>query len=173
MGGANRAKQLLKKYNEKQYRLFTLNNDEQISLTVVSSVPGVGASKRKDIYKKTISHPYSDQHLKFITKNNEAHCFVWQTKPQQLKNAVRWGIIKTHSITSKVIAALGNYRVTAHQRIARGMISNSQVVKLRLLDLYQDRFEALQNLESLANKNNSAADYEREIRLYLEKLTKG
>ena len=172
MGGANRAKQLLKKYNQEQYRLFTLNNDEQISLTVVSSVPGVGASKRKDIYKKTISHPDSDQHLKFITKNNEAHCFVWQTKPQQLKNAVRWGIIKTHSITSKVIAALGNYRVTAHQRIARGMISNSQLVKLRLLDLYQDRFEALQNLESLANKNSSAADYEREIRLYLEKLTR-
>ncbi|MCL9685509.1 hypothetical protein [Legionella maioricensis] len=170
MSGANSAKTLLSQYNSKQHRLFTLNDDEELSLTVISSVPGVGASQRKDIYRKKISHPDSDQHVKFITRNGEAHSFVWQTNPQQLKNAVRWGIIKTHSITSKVISALGNYRVVAHERIAKGMISNSQTVKLKLLDLYQDRFEALHDLESMVNKVNSLADYESEFKSYIQKL---
>ncbi len=170
MSGANSAKELLSEYNRNQYRSFTLNNDEELSLTVISSVPGVGASQRKDIYRKKISHPDSEQHVKFITKNGEAHSIMWQTNPQQLKNAVRWGIIKTHSITSKVIAALGNYRVVAHERIAKGMVSNSQVVKLKLLDLYQDRFEALQDLESMVNRANSLTDYEEEFKSYIHKM---
>ncbi|CEG57485.1 hypothetical protein [Legionella fallonii] len=170
MSGALSAKKLLSQYNEEQYRAFLLNDEEQLCLTVTSSVPGIGASQRKDNYKKTISHPDSSQHVKFITKNDEAHSFVWQTKPQQLKNAVRWGIIKTHSITSKVIAALGQYRVLAHERVAKGMISNSQVVKLKLLDLYQDRFEALQGIESLVNKNNTATECETKLLAYIKKL---
>ncbi len=176
MSGAHSAKKLFSQYNNKQYRLFTLNNDEELALTVVSSVPGVGASQRKDVYRKKIIHPDGDHssgkdhHVKFITKNDEAHSFIWQTNPQQLKNAVRWGIIKPHSITSKVISALGNYRIVAHERIAKGMISNSQTVKLKLLDLYQDRFEALHDLESMVNKDNSLVDYESEFNSYLKKL---
>ncbi|BCA94871.1 hypothetical protein TUM19329_12320 [Legionella antarctica] len=176
MSGAHSAKKLFYRYNKNQYRLFTLNSDEVLKLTAVSSVPGVGASQRSDVYRKKIINPGNDQypgnahHVKFITKNDQAHSFIWQTSAKKLKNAVRWGILKPHSITSKVISALGNYRVIAHERIAKGMISNSQAVKLKLLDLYQDRFEALQSLESMVNKDNSLVEYESEFESYLEKL---
>lgn len=170
MSGSNSARKLLQKYVQAQYRAFTLNNDAKLIVPQVSFVPGVSASKRKDTFKKTISHPESDQHIKFISKNEEPYSFVWQTQAAQLKKAVRWGIIKTHSITAHVIAALGQYRISAHQRIAKGMISNSQAVKLKLLDLYQDRFEALQDLESLVNKPNSVHEYETVLANYINKL---
>ena len=133
-----------------------LNNDKKLTLPQLSSVPGIGVSKRKNVYKKNISHPDSTQHIAFITKNNEPHGFLWRTTPQQIKKAVRWGIINTQSITGKAISALGNYRTVAHKRIAKGMMSNSQAVKLKLLDIYQERFEALQTIESLVNKDNNA-----------------
>ena len=94
----------------------------------------------------------------------------WRTKAKHLKIAVRWGIIKTQSITSKVISELGKYRVVAHERIAKGMVSNSQEIKLRLLNLYQDRFEALQELESMVNKGNNANEYESKINSYIKNL---
>lgn len=170
MSGAKSAKDVLSEYSKKQYQAFILNNDELLKLLVVSSVPGIGASERQDTYKKIISHPGQDQHIKFIKKNNKAHSFVWQTTSAQLKKAARWGIIKTHSITSKVSSTLGGYRISAHERIAKGLISNTQVLKIRLLDLYQDRFEALEDLESLVNKNNNFADYEAKIQAYIHKL---
>jgi len=163
------AKILLNKSNQKRYREFTLNSDESISLTQLSSVPWVGASQRRDIYKKTQSNE-TNKHVKFITKNDHPHSFLWQTSPEQLKKGVRWGIIKTHSITGKVISTLGKYRVTAHERAAKGMVSNSQAVKLKLLDLFQDRFEALEAVESMVSKNNNSEDYQVILGQYIEKL---
>jgi hypothetical protein len=171
MSGASTRKKLLSRYNKTQYRSFTLNNEEMLCLPVLSSVPGIITSKRKDIYKKFISHPNSKQHVKFITKNDEAHSFLWQTTPQHIVNAVRWGIIRTHSITSKVISTLGTYRIVAHKRVAKGMISNSQTIKLKLIDLFQVRFEALQSLESLVNKPTTFDDYESVFASYVQKLT--
>lgn len=170
MSGTNNARKLLQKYVQAQYQAFTLNNDAKLIVPQVSFVPGVSASKRKDTFKKTISHPDCAQHIKFISKNEELYSFVWQTRAAQLKKAVRWGIIKTHSITAHVIAALGQYRISAHQRIAKGMISNSQAVKLKLLDLYQDRFEALQDLESLVNKPNTVHEFETVLARYITQL---
>ena len=170
MSGASSAKKLLSQFNREQYKSFILNDDEQLSLLVISPVPGVSSSERVDTYLKTISHPGQAQHIKFISKNDEAHSFAWQTTPQQLKKAVRWNIIKTHSTISKVIAALGRYRIIAHERIAKGMVSNSQEIKLKLLDLFQDLFEALEDLASLANKENSVSDYETKLKAYIKKL---
>lgn len=170
MNGASNAKKLLEKFNHAQYQAFILNPDEQLILPQISSAPGIGASKRKDVYKKRISHPESKQHIKFITKNDEIHAFLWQSKPEQIKKAIRWGIIKTHSITGKIISALGNYRLIAHKRVAKGMISNSQILKLKLLDLYQDRIESLHDLESLVNKNNNIDKFETKFAAYIRKL---
>lgn len=170
MSGASSAKKLLSRFNQLQYRTFLLNTDAELILPEVSSAPGVGASKRKDVYKKKISHPQSNQHVKFITKNNESHTFLWQTKPEQLKEGVRWGIIRTQSITGRVISTLGNYRVSACKRIAKGLISNTQIIKIKLLDLFQDRFEALQDLESLVNRNTNTQNYETKLNEYIQKL---
>ncbi len=171
MSGADSFKELLIAFNQKKYKDFTLNNELFLALPTVSWAPGVGASKRKDRFKKIISHK-SDHHVKFITMNDEPHSFVWQTKAKNMKNAVRWGIIKTQSITGKVISALGQYRLVAHKRIAKGIISNSHNEKIKLLDLFQDRFEALQGLESLVNKNNDKLKYEKHIKAYINKLNK-
>lgn len=171
MKGANDSKTLLQQFNKVQYDAFSLNEDQELSLPVASIIPGIIASKRKDVFKKTLSHPNSTHHVKFITKNEEAHAFLWQSSPQKIKEAVRWGIIKTQSITSHVISTLGNYRVIAHKRVAKGLISNSQIEKLKLLDLFQDRFEALQNLESLVNKANPVAEFEVQFANYMQKLT--
>lgn len=170
MGQASSAKQLLTNYNKEQYETFIITNDSELVLPVVSSVPGIGASKRYDRYNQIISHSDTPQHIKFITKNNQPHGFVWQTTVANLKQGVRWGIINTHSITSKVVSALGQYRIVAHERIAKGMISNTQRMKLKMLDLYQDRFEALEDLESLVNSDKSISEYEVVLQNYLEKL---
>jgi hypothetical protein len=149
MSGASSAKELLSRFDKARYKTFILNTDTELVLPEVSYTPGIGASKRNDVYKKIISHPQSDQHIKFIYKNDELHTLVWQTRAERLKKGVRWGIIKPQSITGKVISTLGNYRVTGCKRVAKGLISNTQVLKTSLLDLFQDRFEALEDLESL------------------------
>jgi len=170
MSGARRAKYLLSDYNHQQYRNFTLNRDATLRLSKISSVLGIIGASDYDTYTKTIVHESSDAHVKFITKNDEPHAVLWQTRAEKLKEATRWGIVKTHSITGAVISALGRYRITAYQRVAKGLVSNSQAIKLKLLDLYQSRFEALQALESLVNKNNTAADYTRIFEDYIRQL---
>ncbi len=170
MSGARRAKHLLSDYNHRHYRNFTLNRETTLRLPKISSVLGIIGASGHDIYKKTIVYERSDAHVKFITKNDEAHGFLWQTRAEKLKEATRWGIVKTHSITGAVLSALGRYRISAHQRVAKGLVGNSQAIKLKLLDLYQSRFEALQALESLVNKNNTVIEYTRVFENYIRQL---
>ncbi|MGL5741592.1 MAG: hypothetical protein ACRCXC_03080 [Legionella sp.] len=166
---ADSAKVLLERSNQQRYREFTLNSESTLSLPRTSSVPWVGATKRHDVYRTKLSHD-APHHIKFITKNNDPHACLWQSNPEKLKQAVRWGIIKNHLITSKVIGTLGHYRVKAHERAAKGMVSNSQAVKLKLLDVYQDRFTALEAIESLVNKNNTREDFDRTFTNYIAQL---
>lgn len=170
MRGADNAKKRLIDYNQERYDAFILNSDASLSLPRISFVPWVGASRRHDRYKKIVSHNEGSHHLKFILKNDKTHAFLWQTNAEQLKQAVRWGIVKTQSITGKVIASLGQYRVVSHGRVAKGMVSNAQAAKIKLLDLFQDRFEALQDVESLVNKSNTVKDYTDVLTQYMSKL---
>jgi hypothetical protein len=171
MGKALSAKALLLKQNDAYLSDFKLNQDMSLSLPVVSSIPWISASKRQNYFEKVI-YPSDAHHIKFITQNHQPHSFVWQTTAQTLKNATRWGIVKTESITGQVIAALGQYRVTAYTRISQGMMSNTQQQKLALLDMYQDRFEALQALESCVNQDLSDAAYDAVFEDYIQKLIK-
>jgi hypothetical protein len=169
----NSAKQLLEQYCQARYQAFKLNSDNTLNLPTVSSVPGIAGSERRDVYRKKIvaPEPNATHHIKFITKNDNPHHFVWQTDAKTLKKAVRWGIVKTHSITGNVISALGRYNVVATNRIAKGMVSNSAAFKSKLLNLYQSRFEALQSIESMVNKPNSVEDYQRVFDAYISELT--
>ncbi|ASQ46899.1 hypothetical protein [Legionella clemsonensis] len=168
---AESAKKLLVKYNQRQYQEFLTDEATVLYLPAVSAVPWIGAADRDrvDVYEKA-PYKFGEHQVNFISKNGEPYSFQWQTNAQRLKQAVRWGIVRTESITGKVIAALGNYRITAHERVAKGMISNTQRLKLQLLDHYQQRFEALQELESLVNKENSLATYSAAIEGYIQQL---
>jgi hypothetical protein len=170
---AESAKVLLAESNLQRYKEFILNSNEELSLPALSSVPWIGATKRRDVYKKQpypVTAESKSHQIKFISKNEKPHAFFWQTNAEKLKQGVRWGIVKTHSITGKVLSSLGQYRIVAHERVMKGLVSNSQAVKLKLLDLYQDRFAALQDIESLVNKNNAFADYQKTIEKYLLEL---
>lgn len=169
-------KQLLINHNQKHYRAYTLNDDEHMILQKISIFPWIAGTRQLEHYSKKIIKPKTGSdhlgpHIKFILKNESPHTVIWQTRPKTLKKAVRWGIVKAHSITAKVIAALGQYHVIAHERIAKGMVSNAQAMKINLLDLYQDRFEALQALESMVNKTNDATDYQASFASYIQQLT--
>lgn len=174
MSGADSAKKLLERFHQQEYEAFSLNHEQTIELPAIPSVFWIGATRRSDHFKKTtISRGVGSGHVHFISKQEapNAVSVLWETNPAKLKEGVRWGIIKPESVSGRVIAALGQYRVIAHKRIANGMVSNTQVLKLKLLDCYQDRCEALQALESLVNKDNSKEAYHRVIGAYIQTLT--
>lgn len=152
------AKKLLKQYKDKRIRAFYLDSESsRLTLPQDSSIPSVAAAKRKDIFQKEIyTRPESNGQVIFVKQNGHEHSVLWKSSAEKIKQATRWGIIKTHSLTSKIIGSLGQYRIVAHEQAAKGMVSNSAGMKLAFLDLYQDRFEAMQDLESLVNRDNSA-----------------
>ncbi|MFC3908350.1 hypothetical protein ACFORL_04580 [Legionella dresdenensis] len=167
---ADSAKKTLEKYNHRQYERFLVSSDEELRLPKVSPAPGFSASKKLDVYTKIRPIHNSPHCVNFIRKNGEPHSFVWQTTAAQLKKGVRWGIIKPESITGKVIASLGQYHILAHERVAKGIISNTQSLKLKLVKLAQRRMEALEALESLANKSNTLEKYDKVFDNYIRSL---
>ncbi|STX51113.1 Uncharacterised protein [Legionella busanensis] len=172
MPGPRSAKGLLHQYNEDELKKFIkrkYDKDSQLKLPRISLVPGYIGGTQVDTYTKT-SPDCTNGHISFLKKNGHAENFTWTTTPQNLKRAVRWGIIKPESLTGKVIACLGQYRILAHERVAKGMVSNTQHIKLELLDVYQDRIEALQDLERLVNNDNSEMDFVKAVDAYIQKI---
>lgn len=165
------AKQLYSQYYNRKYKEFVLEKDDN-HRTLSLAKKGWGwlaLTTSRDTYSK-FAIPYTDDKIIAIKKNSKFHGFLWKTSPEQLKKGVRWGIIPAESITGQVIAILGRYRMVAHKRVAKGMVSNMQALKLTLLDVYQDRMEALQALESLVNMGASKQDYKKSFADYLQKL---
>jgi len=162
---------LYDQYHARKYREFILSDKAGLSLPATQWSSRVTSSGTDAFTKKTISADV-DQTLQLIEKNKHPHAFLWTTTPQKIKQGVRYGIIKPESITGQVIHTLGHYRMTATRRVAKGMVSNTQGVKIALLDIYQNRFEALQRLESLVNKKNEIKDYADAIRAYKAELIK-
>ena len=169
---ADGIKKLLADDNYARYRAYMLNAEPELRLPSISNAPGIAVSRRMDIYKKTVEKNQEAEQcsVKFITKNNEPYAFVWETTAKKLKEATCWGIIKPESMTGKVIYHLGKYRVIAYDRVSKGMMSNSHVVKLKLVDLYQARFKALEALESLVNKENGLDDFNQTFAAYIAEL---
>lgn len=148
-------KEMLEQYREEVLEGWLLDKSTQdLRLPSVPSLPWVEASSKEDTFKKTCvwGHPGSDHHVSFVENNSDPYGFVWHTTSEKLAEAVRWGIIPVESITGKVIGALGHYRVVEHERILKGVISDRHREKLALLDHYQNRFTALQDIESLVNQ---------------------
>lgn len=173
--------ELLRKYNKKLMIAFKLGQDQESkeqALFLPSLVPMV---MKQAIYKK-VTHVISPAEpaqgkrpatIDIITKDGQFDSFSWHpSSPQKITAAVRWGIYKPHTVTGRVIAALGEYRVIQAERIAAGFISNRYVEKNILLDLYQDRCAALQKLESLVNQNLTKAEFFAVMKEYEQQLEK-
>jgi hypothetical protein len=166
------AKALLAEYNNQKYAEFMVNTDTQLSLVELSPVPGIAASKRRTIFHKVISHD-SERHIKFISKAGKLKSLVWQSSAEKMRRGVRWGVFSnTQALTSRVIAQLGAYRITSVERLSHGLVSNTYAEKEILLNLFQDRIEALQSLERLTNNDITAEDFEIKANQYLDSLHK-
>jgi hypothetical protein len=159
-----------------QAELFHFRKSAVMELDVFepSAMWGVSAKttpthfSKEMILLKPVGYQEGDKASTFqiINRKEAFDSFTWHTTAKKIKAAKRWGIVNTTSLTGNVIGALGYYRAIAHERIADGFISNRFKEKMWLLDLFQDRFEALEQLESLVNQNVA---YE-ESSLALDKL---
>jgi hypothetical protein len=156
MSKANQ-KELLQRYYQHEVAKFKISDAPAVDLPVPSLSAFSCFQEEFDHLKKS-SHGEAEGEatlypaVKFITKNGESDGFVWHTTADKLQQAVRWGVVRAESVTGKVIGALGQYRLIAHERIMKGMISNTHLLKEKLLSHYQKRFELLQPLESWVNQ---------------------
>lgn len=167
------AKEWLDRYNRIQLQNFKLDkNKKELKLYPISKLPGRAAKSKPIIYtKETVK--CGESTIDIIKKNEEFDSFVWHTTSDKVKEAVKWGIVKTQSVTGQVIAALGKYRLTVLDRIEDDAgISNRYIFKEPLLTHYQDRFEALEELESLANRQATYDEFNEAFKHYIDKLNK-
>lgn len=173
-------KGMLKEYGKHVYDAWLRSDSGKLCLPQTPSTPWVNASSHEDVYLKTrvfaesvAPNKLPEHYVTFVQKNDKPHGFTWTTNAEKLCQGVRWGIIPAESVTGKVIGALGQYRIAEHKRVIKGMISNRHRAKMALLDHYQDRFEALQALESLVNKNDIntlQTDFREAFRNYVNRL---
>lgn len=174
------SKTLYWQYYAQKYREFTLSSKKEkdkvgsyLRIPAPSWLPWFTTSGETDVFSKyNIPCDSDDNTLQMVKKNDKPHAFLWTSTPEKIKQGVRWGIVKSESITGQVISTLGHYRMRATERVSHGMVSDTQGIKIALLDIYQDRFEALQDLESLVNKNNDITRYKDTIEAYKKDLLK-
>lgn len=165
---------VLAKYNEHKLRDFKLNQDETfLKLTPVSNVPWITAQSKQVQYEKETCTllKTSSNTIDVIKKDDEFHSFIWHTTAANLKKGVRYGIVKTQSVTGQVISTLGQYRLITLDRIKDGYVSNRYLLKKKLLTHYQKRFELLEELESLANQNVPEMEFRHAFDRYIKNLT--
>jgi hypothetical protein len=161
-------KELLERYYQHELTKFKLNDDLNLSLPIPSLTVISKLERRFDRYEKsawgeTVKQKSPYPAVKFIKKNGRSAGFVWHTTADKLQEAVRWGVVKTESVTGKVISALGRYRLIAHERILKGTISNTHLLKEKLLAHYQRRCELLQPLESWVNQPVPLSERKNEV----------
>lgn len=149
-------KTLISEFNQALLRRFKSDAAQSSTIEVfpTSRLPGVLVSKPVTYSKERVSDLVGCE-LDFVTKDKEFDSFVWHTNAAKLREASRLGILKTQSLTSQVIGALGQYRMITLERMSEGYVSNRYRIKEALVTHYQDRIEALQVLESLANHEST------------------
>ncbi len=163
-------KALRLQYSYEELRKFKLNDEISVRIPIPSK-PFFARDKKFDRYEKTSNEALFPT-VKQIKKNGDAEGFVWHTTPEKLYELNRWGvrIPEIQSMIGKTINALGQYRLIAHERIMRGMISNTHLFKIKLLDHYQSRFELLQPLETLVNQPVPSIEREADFNEFKKKL---
>lgn len=181
-------RELIIEHNEQVLADFKKSIQTEVSLPVAPSVlnaylnPHKISRRTRTYTKKSISKDYAAVQFVRRKENNESRSegFVLHITADELRKLVRWGVYPAQSVSGKAIAELGRWRLSAYGRITKGMISNTHVVKERLLDLYQDRFELLGQIELLTNlplksqeqKKEAKAKFINTFHQYIQRLTK-
>lgn len=74
----------------------------------------------------------------------------WQTSGANVREATRYGILKSAALTTQAISTVGQYRLKVLQRASqKNIISNKAHAKDFILEICQDKIEGLQPLEQL------------------------
>jgi len=165
-------KALLKQHIATALEAFKQNHNHLVTLPVVSSMWNITHNHETVSYTKEIVRPSKETAhcVKFIKKKERVVGTIWETSAENIKKAIRWGIVTPESVTGKSIAALGQYRITAHRRVLKGIISNAHCEKSALLDNIQARFEALQALESCVNSKKDLTSLVEQFDHYINTL---
>lgn len=145
-------KNLLKEELDRRFQNFLYSDKKDYIAYSLSPVPGRSFSHIPAYYFKQ-TEPVGKGSIDFIEADNETQFFLWRTTPNNIKQAVKSGIIKFDALTSKCIAALGSYQQTVNKRIyMRGILSNKYEQKNTLLQHVQTNIEALEPLEQIINQ---------------------
>ena len=166
-------KTVLIQHNQQRLQHFKLGKaNGGIEIHPPSFIPWKTERVNGDLYNKTSStlNSQTNSTLDIIRKNEEFDSFIWHTQPRYVQEAVRFGFVETESVTSKVVGALGQYRLVTLERLKAGYISNRYTAKEKLVSHYQDRFEALEILESLVNQPIDQKVWETAFGLYINRL---
>lgn len=161
------SKSLHQAYAESEIIKFRLNEDDGLQLNQLS---GFWENETHEIYSKNKKQLSTTSHINLIKKDGKFDSFTWHTTAAKLDEANFYGIVKTHSLTSALVATLGKYRILHLYRIKDGYISNRQLEKIELLDLYQKRIRALSELELLVNDKPGNEEIKAGIDRYVEAL---
>ncbi|MBX9586306.1 MAG: hypothetical protein K2X50_03520 [Gammaproteobacteria bacterium] len=90
-----------------------------------------------------------------------ANSFYWKTTQDRVQQAVDYGITQYEALTSKVIGAVGAYRLKVFERAYDfGIISDKYEEKEFLLRITQTRIRHMQGLERLTNAYDQYSDAE-------------
>ena len=167
-------KKLLKRENLNQISKFILSDRETLTVRHHSIWPGTvfcaeitllhkqkeqlsGTNHLGFIYETKLPPTSTEEdakpHIKApIDRRPSADSFYWQTTQKHIQDAIDYGIFDSGALTSKVIGAVGRYRLEVLERAYdNGIISNKFEHKEMLLRLTQARIRNLQDLERLTN----------------------
>lgn len=151
---------------------FKVSSANTVELENLLPLWGVVASK--DCYsKKTSEH---NQNIDIIHKNGEFAGFTWHADKNQIKEALKYGLLPTETATGLAINALGKYRCKELNRLVeRGIVSNRRPQKNQILNYAQNAIATLQQLELLINSGGTIdiAKYKQELRALKTKSIQG
>ncbi|MDQ2994824.1 MAG: hypothetical protein M3R00_07780, partial [Pseudomonadota bacterium] len=163
-------KELLAQQNQQQLTYFPLSDRTTLTLHPTSWLPRATYSRTKLYLKKVEEQPSLSSKLGFVYEVDvpitqpydhdvklpgNADSFYWQTTQDKIQEAVDYGITEFDALTSKVIGAIGCYRMHVLERAYDcGIISNKYEQKESLLRFTQERIRNCQGLERLINSYN-------------------
>ncbi|MCE3237926.1 MAG: hypothetical protein K0R24_907 [Gammaproteobacteria bacterium] len=169
----NKKRYLQELYNN-QIEEFKKSEEELLTLHPVSHF-SQSYSTQQVTYtkmKRTVGINKDTGRIFIIKKNGVPISFTWETKPENIKKAVSYGIFKPESLTGQVLHAIGSYRTSVLERIyLGGIISNKYEEKKVLLDFWEKRIELLQPLECLINSAKTSSEIDAIFDNYIEKIT--
>lgn len=164
-------KKLLKEELEARFNTFLYSNLNQYRAAKASDVPGRLFSYDSTLFTKE-QYPIGQGSVDLIKENDEFRFLMWHTTPQNLKAAIKSGIVKFDALTSKCLYALGGYQRIMRERVyLQGIVSNKHAAKQCLLNHVQINIEAIEPLERFLNQGQYQNHFQQQKQNLLHALS--